>query len=642
MNGAATPKTKGALAALLLLAAAAIAGWRIAPYTPAYRERAFRTMSLSELLQQRARYVNDPIFLYYLGADLDRAGEYAAADPILERAAGLDPHSARIRDEWAQALLGHGRVSIAFGILKQYLATHPNAAQPQLLLGKFYMTREDWEQAASALQAAARLDPGSGEADSLLAQTQIKMGQYGAAQDSLSRALKLRPGSAYDHLQLAVLIGDIDPARARSEYVRSVQLAPRDAICQRQYGRFLLGHGDPAGAEHAARSALASNPQDPHALLLLGRALAAQSRLTEAATWLQQAASAAPTDPEPADELRRTLRAAGDPDQAALWSARYLALVRADQTRRRLSDAAQAHPKDPVIHRRYAAALAAEGDVNGCVREEAFAARTPPDNARPLALAARDLDAAGYTAQALPLARQAADQRKSPDGQEALATVLLHLGRLHEAAVLFDQCANWNPARRALYRQEIAGEAARIAASQAPAERLLRQAASQTDPARAERLLTEAVRIDPQNTRCLRALMKAQFDGREADLFTATAAHLAGLSPEDGVAQTYYVAGRLMALPEGRLNDTDYRELDGHLRAAERDAAAVPLLCYDRGVLELGHGDAHTAVAYLEKARSLDPRSPAVYRELAMARSHAGDAAGASAAMSHFESMQRR
>jgi tetratricopeptide (TPR) repeat protein len=635
------PKRRLPLAIALLAIAAAALAWRVVPYTTAYRHFLYSRMSREQLWSARAEHLNDPLYLYYLGRSLNRDRQFAAADPYLKRAAGLDPDSASIRDEWIKALMGSGRVSIAFGILRQFMATHPNAPEPPLLLGKFYVSREEWPPALRALETAVKLAPQNAEAWSLLAHTRIKMGRYADAQAALAKAIELDPKDANNHLQLAVLLSNGDNERARQEFLRAVELAPGDPVCRRQYGRFLLDTGDTAGAEREARFALAQNGQDVLAQLLLGRVLAAQGRWQEATAPLTEMAHLAPDDPQAAELLRRAYRQLHRPDLAAPWEARYLALTQGQEERRKLEDAVQAHPQDLALHHRFALALARIADVNGCLREEAFAARTTPDNARALTAAARDLDGAGYAMQSYPLARRAAQQALNPEAHEALGMALVHMGRLHEAAIQFEQIKDWHPEHAARYQREILEAARRIAQSQAPAEQLLRAAQSEPDRRKAETMLQQAMQIEPDNTRVLRALVHTQFALGEMQQTAATALNLASLSPEDGVGHTYYVAARLALLGSASLTASEERDLIAHLQAATRDTTVASIFYYDQGLIALKRGQVKEALVDLETTRRMDPTARPVYRALAEARSLSGDRAGAAQALAELDRLSR-
>src|SRR5437588_634036 len=86
-----------------------LAGGLFLIQTPWYQERRLRRLSLPALEHERRTHgENDPRLLYYLGLRLNRQAHFAAADPILRKAVGLDPDSPRLRDEWARALLGSG------------------------------------------------------------------------------------------------------------------------------------------------------------------------------------------------------------------------------------------------------------------------------------------------------------------------------------------------------------------------------------------------------------------------------------------------------------------------------------------------------------------------------------------------------
>jgi tetratricopeptide (TPR) repeat protein len=111
----------------LLLGAATIGAVGL-PYSDFYRERRLASLSLAQLVAEQQNKQNDPLYLYFLGRRLIEQGEHEKAAPVLEQAVGLNPQSSRTRDAWAQAQLGSGRVSEAFGQLKQFAGTNPQSA----------------------------------------------------------------------------------------------------------------------------------------------------------------------------------------------------------------------------------------------------------------------------------------------------------------------------------------------------------------------------------------------------------------------------------------------------------------------------------------------------------------------------------
>jgi len=628
---------------IVLMALACVAvGCFVMPFMPAYRDARFGKMSPEELSRIQLAHLNDPVFLYYFGRRLNEQHLSIKALPVLEHAAGLDPDSARIRDEWTKAQLACGEVSLAYGQLHQFAAAHPRSAEAQLLLGKYYITEQQFEQAGKALEDSVGKDAGSAEAWSLLAHARIKLGNNGGAQVALEHALRLNPSAALDHLQLASLLASTDAVRAKAEFLRAVSLAPGDAVCHRQYGRFLYDAGDSSAAEQELRRAVELDPTDPFAAYHLANCLLALNRPNEALPLLTAAAEAKPFDPVPADALRRLYRKTGDQQNEALWSRRFVLLSQQESERRRLQDITIAHPEDREARKQFAAALARIQDVNGCVKQYALALKQRPDSPLPLLTAARSLDQAGFSAEALPLARQAAaGGRSNADVYETLGDILVHLGRLYEGAVNYERIRDWRADRRELYKQRIAQAADRINHSDAPAERLLRQSRNESAPDRAEDLLRQALQYEPENTRCLRELLNLQFSRGRGDAALVTARRLSGLAPEDGTANSLLVILTLQSLGNTPLPEETGRALDRALRAAADDPSVVPTFLYARALLALKRGQAAGAVPDLEQAIRLDPSSPAAYRKLADARTLLGDKIGAQKALAQFEQRQK-
>ncbi|HEV2471913.1 MAG TPA: tetratricopeptide repeat protein, partial [Chthonomonadales bacterium] len=217
--------------------------------------RQFRRMSLHSLALIQRDHLNDPVFLFYFGRRLNDAGSSDQAIPVLERAAGLEPDDGPVRDEWARALLQTGQVTRAFGELRQYLGTHPGSAEAHYLIGKFYFTEGSLAPARSALQEAVRLDAGSGQAWSLLAQALIKTSDTGGAEAAVRKALAIRPDSAEDHVQLASLLAARNLPAADKEFRTAIELAPGNEEAHREYSRYLLAQKRAPEAETQARLA---------------------------------------------------------------------------------------------------------------------------------------------------------------------------------------------------------------------------------------------------------------------------------------------------------------------------------------------------------------------------------------------------
>ena len=603
-----------------------ITSWIVYHYSDAYRDHAYAGRSLAQLAAVQTEKQNDPLFLYYFGKKLNQAGRFADAEAVMQRCVGLDPEPARFRDEWAQALLGSGNMSGAFGELRQFVGTHPRNAEAHRLIGKFYLTQQSFQPARQALQRSVDLDRANAESWSLLGQTLIKLGRYADASAALRRALGIRQ-SAADHLQLAVLLMPSNPAEARAEFVEAVAGSPRDSTAHREYARFLFASRSFADAEREARTASQLQPADAFSMLILARSLRALSRNSEAVTVLTAASRTAPDDPVIWQELSGSLRAAGIFAAAREAGRRSASLYAQSAALQTLKDRTFAHPADTSARERYAAALAVQGNVEECLRQHAIARATTRDNPRVLTDAARDMDAAGRSRDALPLVRQALGvTQQSPDSLEVCGTILAHLGRLKEAEADFERIRDWRPDDRAKYVSLLNIEAQRIERSRRPEEILIREAANSPIAARAAALLERAALIDPTNTRCLRALLRLKFALNDPTALPL-AERLTAISPEDGFAHSLAVILSLQR-NQGTLAPGARGDLQAHLSAASLDAGSLPTYLYAKGLFDLREGDARGAVRSLRRAASLEPESPAVYVALSSALHLAGDEKG--------------
>src|SRR5579871_2334998 len=140
-------------AGLLLVLTVCIVLWGVLR-SPWYQQRRWARLPLAALERERDAHPNDPVFLTYLGLHLNEANRFAEAQPVLERAVGLDPDAPLPREQWARALLGSGQVSAAFVELRQYVGTHPRSCQGHMALGKFYMTQRALLRAEEEFAAA--------------------------------------------------------------------------------------------------------------------------------------------------------------------------------------------------------------------------------------------------------------------------------------------------------------------------------------------------------------------------------------------------------------------------------------------------------------------------------------------------------
>lgn len=630
-----------------LLATAALGSLVVAlvgaPYSGWYQDWRDAQCSLETLLKEQAGHQNDPIFLYYIGRRLNERQRYAEAAPFLECAVGLDPESARQRDEWARALLGSGEISSAFGQLKQFAGTHPASADAHLLMAKYYLTQDAAGPARDELQRVVALDPNRAEAWTLLANARLKLGENSAGVEALRHSLRLRPDNAIDRLQLAAALALMNSHDAQQEYQRALLLAPTNAFYHREYAMFLYNGGRAAEAEVEARRAVALQRDDALAHLILGRCLLLKGRNVQALEPLTQASRLAPFEPAPAQELRRAYSALGRTQEARHWKEIYLALQRSSAERRHVKDQLSIDRNRPETNREMARLLAQTGDVQGAMRYTSIALRCRLDAPQALIAVAEDLTRSGFARLALGLARQAkASAPLNPAASESLGDVLLNLDRVHEAAVLYDEAAQYSPDRASTYRRKIAEYLARRRRNPSPAEKfyqraLARMRASGRPDDAVLALVRQAVAQEPENTGYLRCLLQLQIRRRARAQALQTADRLLALSPEDGIA---HALAALLLLDEAH-NELDFARIEDHLRLAEPDSAAQATSAYAGGLLAVRRGQTQVAVRELRQAAQLDPNSSQVWLQLARIERQAGHNMEASAAQQAYQRLHQ-
>jgi tetratricopeptide (TPR) repeat protein len=616
--------------ALLTAVAAATLSVFALPYTEGWQNARLSRLPVEQLRAGAGAHQNDPIYLYWLGRGLNERQQFEDAEAVLHRAAGLDPDSPRIRDEWARAQQGAGSVTDAYTQLRQFAGTHPQSAEAQFFLGKYHFSQEAWGAARTCLEQAVALTPNHAEAWSLLANVRFRQKYVEDGVVALRRAISLDPTNAVNRLEMGAYLSSRNPEQARKEYEYAVTLRPDWYMARRELALFLLDKGQSEAAEAQARQAVTLNPTDPYSQLALGRAALTAGKAQEAVAAFHRAAELAPGDPLSAQGLQQAYHALGNRTQSRRWGQRFVALQSDAAARQRLKNTLRSRPADPEGNRKMAELLAKVGDTAGVVRHLALATRAPADAPTVLITAARLLLRTGTPQSALPAARQAVQNTaRNPDAHETLGDCLLAMGRLHEAAVQFDLATHYRPEQAAAYRSRVSRAAARRAALSSPGLRLYRESVArwtaQNRPQGEERVILElarqAARAEPEDTAVLRHLMRAAYRWGSRDEAIEVTNRLLTLSPEDGVAHAY---AALLVLQRPR---------------AEAHAAEDQRASYAWGLLALRRDRPADAVTFLRTAATLlEGRMPEVYRDLAAAERLTGNRVAADAAHRRYRS----
>jgi tetratricopeptide (TPR) repeat protein len=643
-------RTRVLLASVAALGLAA-ASARLAWYLPVVQEWRIARTPLADLVKERGPVSDDPRLLYHIGRRLNQQERFADAEGNLRQAVGLDPDSAPLRDEWARALLGTGRVTEAFNQLRQFVGTHPDSGPGHRVLGKFYFTQKSMPRAREEFEKAVRLTPGDAEAWAYLSQAASQLSLPDVPLDAARKAVTLAPENAGYRLLLASLLEPANQAEAAgAEYARAAGLAPENAVTRQQYALWLSKHAaDPAGrakAEAEARRSLALDANDGNTHLLLGRLLRDAGRPAEAVAPLTEAAKLLPEDPSAPQALTQIHRARGNAPEADRWQDVWQKRQAYVTERHALFQELRVKPESRALRGKMARLLGTHGDVDGAVRNHAMSLRRPPDHVQTLVAAARDLTAGGYPDRALPLAERAVAQGKSsPEAHEALGDALLETGRMDEAIAHYNYTTNYQPKRAPAIQARVDRYAKAHPQPLTPAQKAYQEARRLMDgqiglkrsPATALELMEKANALDPGNLTYLHLLLDLQFGARKTEDAIATAKQIAHIAPQDGRTQALLA----VLLVEKAATPAQFAEVQAYLDAAKNTPEAAAQRRYGAGLLALRQRDGKRAVSELTEAAKLDAAADITFYKLALAQKMSGDADAAAKAMAEYERRQK-
>jgi superkiller protein 3 len=660
-NGAGVKRIRTGIAVRVGLCALAggIAVWGVLHH-PRYEEWRYERMPLAALEKESAGREEDPRFLYYAGRALNRAQRFSEAEPLIQKAVGLRPTEARLRDEWAQALLGLGRASVAYQQLAQFAGTNPNSAEAQILLGKYYVTQRLMERAMKTFEKAVAADPENGEAQSYLAGAYEAMGEIEKARKAAETAVRLRPDSAMDRLMLASLLtraGENDAARA--EFEHAAALEPMLPQMHRELARFLMdkgrGEADRTKAEQAARRAVDLDKNDALAHLLLGRALSEAGKKSEAIEPLTRAATLDKEDVAAPRELASALRGVGKAAEAAKWEADFQDRQHYQSRYRQLFEALRARPADRKLHEEMAALLATRGDVEGCIHEHSLARRLPVDAGPVLVAAVNDLVAGKHAEAALPLAQRAVKLSEfSPDAHEALGDVYMALGHTYQAGESFNTAGGLMPSRSPRIEKKVDAYLAAREKSLPPAEVAYRKARGlaqvEIGPFKitedVEKHAREAVRLDPLTPEYYWFLMNVLRTQRKDDEAIEVGSKMLEIAPK--FARGHALLATILV--DKATTPTELAKVEEHLRLAKEyaiqyerkeDKETAAARHYGLGLLALKREQGALAVREFRETIKYDPNSSVTYYKLALAERMAGNTAAAERAMQLFQALKQ-
>lgn len=471
-----------------------------------------------------------------------------------------------------------GKPDEALASLKSVVAQQPGLAEAHVLMGESLAGKGALAAGLQEAEAAERLDPKSSDAPLLAGRLLIAVGQFAAAERSLSLALKDMPLdepigqratalSALTDMQLR--LGQLDAAAGSQRAL--ARCAPRAPLTQLLDARIKIARGDPRGAVDELELLTVSAPDFMQARLLLGA----------------------------------ELLAAGKPEQAQVQLAAVLERIPGSLEARALLATAQLDASQP------------EAALNVLV--PVLTAQAP--NPRLLALAgaiAVRLDGADHV-----LAILASDgvDPQNKNVRLNLAQAYLGAGRPDLALGLLQPLgAPGNLRAESLLIAALRGaegpraadaEVQRLLAAQPRSAAILDTAAeyqvTRRDFAAARRLLGDSLKLDPKNPAT--ALELARVDAAAGDLQAAQ-----GIL-RDMLALHPQALPVRIALAQVLADAQVYPEALSVLGAAGPSATGQTALEFATARVYLAQGDLPRAKRALDRAIALDPGNPAIAHE---------------------------
>ena len=241
------------------------------------------------------------------------------------------PDSMSARSNLGAALAHIGRYDEAIEEYKRALRVEPRNAAVLLNLGLTYYKTDRIPEAAQQLESVMALGPPGRQVILLLADCDVRLGEYKKAITLLSPLEKdnaTDPGFNYllgtalvrddqpdrggvlidrilrngDSAEARLLLGTtklfaLDYAGAVPELKKAVELNPRLPEVHSYYGQALLRTGDPAGAGAEFRAELEMNPTDFMSNLQLGVLAKEDQNYAEASSYFDRALRRRPGDP---------------------------------------------------------------------------------------------------------------------------------------------------------------------------------------------------------------------------------------------------------------------------------------------------------------------------------------------------------
>ena len=254
-----------------------------------------------------------------LGAAYSALGRYEDAIEQYKRALVIDGTNYAIRFNLALAYYKAAWFTEAAAELERFVAAVPNSpstTNARLVLADCQVRLGEYKKVIDSLSPLADADPNNRTLAYLLGSALIGAGQLDKGQAIIDRLFRHEDSAEAHLLMSSILLLADDAQSALKEVQRALELNAKLPTVQAWYGRVLMRLGDTEKAKVAFKTELASNANDFESNLYLGVLLRQDKLLDEARNYLQRAIQLRPREQYARYHLAAVYAAAGKPSDA--------------------------------------------------------------------------------------------------------------------------------------------------------------------------------------------------------------------------------------------------------------------------------------------------------------------------------------
>ncbi|HYV49531.1 MAG TPA: tetratricopeptide repeat protein [Myxococcaceae bacterium] len=287
--------------------------------------------------------------------------DYDAAIEHYGKAVELSPRDAEVRFNLGEALHAAGKTDEAIARYREALAIDPNLISAKVNLGKALAEKLQYAEAKELLSQAGKSSAGLGDAEAHynLGVILMREGNVPGAMTEYDRAIAADPSHARAHNNLGVALDSQgNHKKAADEFRKALKSDPAFAEATFNLGLALFNLGDNRGATKAFEKALELKPRASAPYTQLGNLYLQAGKRDKAVEAFKKAI-----------ELSQDDGRGKSADAYKGLALAYLGQNKANGAVDVLKSAVKALPDDPGAHASLAAALWANGDLDGAVGE---------------------------------------------------------------------------------------------------------------------------------------------------------------------------------------------------------------------------------------------------------------------------------